>query len=392
MENYKIFDELINGKLDDISAKDLFSRLASDDEQRLEFNSYISVTETIKANLDTFQPSSELRNRIYDKAGINMKLIDNPLNNKSASTPGFWNSRMFTGISSGLVSGVIVYLLMQFIGLPIYMKNYVNSDEFANTSQNKSIPVSDSRELLTRHVKEQKPIIKYIYVYKDKENNTESDNSLNNNYEKTTSIDLSNSMKNNSVFMNNSTNKTRFIDNFANFKNNSKELYDISYLNDNSRISVEFGSSLNWNISQETLYPAEINKFNTLAFTVFYKFNEFIKVGANVKQETFFTEYSGTEDIGSIYNYRQNSNLTTYSAVVRTFTTVYDLFKPYFQASLGVNESGIVIRPQFGFEYQPYEKVNVNIGIDYSYFRFIHQNSWFTADKVGINYGISYNF
>jgi hypothetical protein len=389
MENFEIYYDLINGKLDDTTAKKLFSSLATDDEQRLDFNSYRSVSETIKNNLNTFQPGAELKNRIYAKAGVNMMLLDNQVPTHLSSNPEFFGSKIFTGISSGILSGVVVYLLMQFVGFPSYLKNYSNSFAEKSFAKNKTIPVSESREIASDNKIIQKPIIKYIYVYRDNEKILESNNL---DFNKTQNPSIKDVIEIAKIKEFSHPKNSQFIEN-SNIKSlNQNDIFDLSKTPDNLGLSFEFGSSQNWNIPRETLYPTEINQFNTLAFTVFYDINDFIKVGANIKQETFFMQYSGTEDIGSIFNYRQHSNLTTYSAVIRAFTGGYDIFKPYFQASVGANESGIVLRPQIGFEFQPNDNVSVNFGFDYSYFRFIHQNSWFTSDKVGINYGISYKF
>lgn len=391
MENYEIYNDLINGKLDDTTAKNLFSSLASDDMQRMEFNSYMSVSETIKTNFDSFQPSADLRNRIYSKAGVNSQLFDNQLPPAPKSAPGFWGSKLFTGIGSGLLSGIVVYLLMQYVGFPLYMKNFSNALATNNNAQNKIIPVIESKEFSTDSLIKQKPIIKYIYVYRDKENLNSTGN-LDNNSQNFASINISKIDKKIAFSNIKHANQSMLNDNFGIKATNQNAVYDLSNITKNLGLSLEFGSSVNWNIPQETLSPAELNRFNNLEFTVFYNLNDFIKVGANIKQETFFTEYSGTEDIGSIYNYRQHPNLTTYSAVVRVNPFDYEIFNPYFQTSFGANESGIVLRPQIGLEIQPTNNMSFIFGIDYGYFRFIHQNSWFNAGKAGIDFGISYKF
>jgi hypothetical protein len=273
------------------------------------------------------------------------------------------------------------------------MENFTNSLALNVAAQNKNIPVSDSREPFADNKKEQKSVIKYIYVYRNIEKPAKTDDSDNLNFSQNpASIDFSKIEGKNPLSGNNSELESQFIENPGIKAINQNEIYDLSKIPAHSGFSFEFGSSVNWNIPQETLFPSEMNRFNNLAVTVLYELNDLIIVGANVKQETFFTEYSGTEDIGSIFNYRQHPNLTTFSAVVRTNPFGYDMFRPYLQAAIGANESGFVLRPQIGLEIQTNNNLSFVFGIDYSYFRFIHQNSWFNSGKAGINYGILYKF
>jgi len=72
------------------------------------------------------------------------------------------------------------------------------------------------------------------------------------------------------------------------------------------------------------------------------------------------------------------------------FPFKYDNIQPFLQLGAGANIGGYVLKPAAGIEYELLSGTTFLFGVEYSLFRFSHQNNWFNASKIGFNYGISY--
>jgi hypothetical protein len=156
-------------------------------------------------------------------------------------------------------------------------------------------------------------------------------------------------------------------------------------------ITVGFNGSAVWDTPKATIPSNYVSPFSNLCISVNYALSPHFRIGLEARQESFYTEYTGTEGV-IVYLYKQQSNFATIGADIRWLPLSLSLFNPYLGFSTGANVAGVVLRPDLGLEYQVYSDIGFMLGFEYSYFLFMHQNTPFHTGKVGLNYGVLITF
>jgi len=392
MENSEIFIDLISGNLDDDAERQLFSELSMNDDLRADYKCFTSVTDTINRHIDSFAPTSALKSRVYAKAGIALPSDFPPPAAVTAPKTAFLSSGLFKSIFTGAatLSATIIIMLLFF-----QPKNHIT--ELANNSgitpnqSNGQYPMTNSFESNNGIAKpEVKEVIKYIYLKskneakssENKENNSEPVTFEANRYLSAETQLLS---ENNVIANNNLNHKELHYNipsgNFPDFLTGlaASHLFDL-----------ELFSSASWNIPKDKINPLSFSKLNNMGFNILYGVSDDFRLGAELKQETFYTEYTGTEG-NKTYQYFQQPNLTTISLVAKYYPYNISFLRTFARLGLGFNTAGFVIRPSLGLEYFANYNISMQLGIDYGYFNFMHQNQRFGTGKAGFLYGVSYH-
>jgi hypothetical protein len=152
-------------------------------------------------------------------------------------------------------------------------------------------------------------------------------------------------------------------------------------------LSVEFRGSSYWNLPYTYIQPDKYMNFKNTSLAVFYNLADDFKIGAEVRQETFYQQF---ED--SVFLYEQQPNFFTGGLSFRYMPFDFGKFYPFIQGTIGYNSAGLVARPMVGFEFRPYPDINFMLGFEYSYLYYKQGNRNFGANKLGLNYGMSYCF
>lgn len=387
--------DYINNTMNKEQELGFFAELTINDDLRNDFNSFIKINTAMKSSADQSIPPSSVTNSIFGSLGFESPVTDSPKpisNTKSL----FSVSHILVGVSSSIISFILLYLLLNvFNSSGISTSNKI---DLSNKFKRDIHAVYTDNLLKSNQLSEQSSIEKpkekiiYKYIYADKPDNLRNSEIEDINIDKKNQY---NYLSETQPAITNSINKIRVNNNQSITEiTNSDHIYlgAINKMISSDNYSLELKTSVSWNLPKETISPTSFNKLNNLDITALYKFNDYIKAGLNIRQETFYTEYTGYESDGSLYRYRQQPNLTTFSGLIRYTFDKYLFFKPIVQLQAGLNSAGMVLRPTIGFEYQIIPELSFIMGLDYSYFRFSHNNQWFSSNKLGLNYGMMFTF
>jgi len=114
-------------------------------------------------------------------------------------------------------------------------------------------------------------------------------------------------------------------------------------------------------------------------------------VGIDMRQEYFYQEYEGLER-GVNYKYMQHPNLFSTGLVAKLRFMEISGLNSFVQAYLGGNEAGPVGRMMYGLEYSPSSDYHFILGVEGSLLGYYHGDQYFYTPKIGLHYGIGFNF
>ncbi|MBI5326019.1 MAG: hypothetical protein HZB41_12235 [Ignavibacteriae bacterium] len=370
--------DFIDGELPEDEERELFSMISADDSLRAEYKSLLGITNTIKSSAAYYSPSTELKASIYGDLNISVP---------SSHIPA--PVKFLQGTKWHLLSGGIGALLASSVF--IISTNTLSTDN-KNISSIKSdkppiVNLIDSPKMESK--------LNKIILTKGTHNiipktHPEKVNLITKEipeYNNMNLIAMSEPVIN---FQNNiRTEKNLSNDNIA----PSELSYNIAYLKkDDLDISIEARWSLNWNLPKESIQPAKANEFNNLGFDVFFNVIDNLDFGINIRQETFFVKYIEFVSNDMKYEIEQNPNLTSYGLSIRQkFLTENDL-QLLAQLNFAVNNYGLIIRPSAGILFKINDSFALVENLEYSNMFFTHNQNWFNASKIGLNFGINYKF
>jgi hypothetical protein len=155
-------------------------------------------------------------------------------------------------------------------------------------------------------------------------------------------------------------------------------------------LAVEFLGSDHLYFDNPTVSPLFIPGFHNKTLGITYKADEYITVGISARNENFFLEYDGTDNLGMPVHYQQQPNLLTFQGDVRFVYGNSSAVEPFTQISAGGNNYGYVGRATAGLRIDPTDKLAFILSFEYSSLWFRHQRTIHRAGKMGVNYGIQY--
>lgn len=383
MINDELILDYINGELSRENEKKLFTQMAYNDELSLAFKDYLLIKNELESDSFKFYPSDTLSKNIFANSGF--KVIDDKKISKN-----FVKTNKYLNYILSFVLGAIVFTFINYVFIDKYttaLDNYkYNTSQIINDNQH-TLP----KKIIEKNISKNKKILKstfpkVISISKNNviiENTNLSKDTINNNIvEKLNLSEFRNTQLNKRVII--ETNRLKEIKNI----NNNYELWTKNKEKDN-KIALEFTKNESWNIPVEKINPNKFNTFNKTGISLFYNFNSNFKAGVGLKQETFYLEYSETNNDTNIY-YQQQPNLTTYSINARYLFNKTSGIKPLIGISAGGNKAGAVIRTSLGFEYDIVNNFSILLNAEYSLFLFNHNSEIFNSSKICFNYGLVY--
>lgn len=380
MNKYEIYESMMKGKLGEEAEKKLFMELATDDEARLEFNSYRAVAKSVEKNAVTFTPSAALKSSVFAKAGMQVPAGAGT----GAVSGGFFSGKLFTGVLSSVASAVIVYLMLNIMG-----DKEIRKIPESRATKNE-IPVTESIEAgeATPEIRE---VVKYVYIPLGSD--SKQDGSIIDS-EPTENDDLVNYkvIESGKYFQQ--------VKELNSGPNNNPPVQlgnpvpvSIPQINGTDKFYVGFEDSQNWNLPKESVTTGAPGNFKNNGLFIGYNFNENISMELLVRRESFFTEYRHTEQDGSVYQYSQHPEFTSYSLAGNYKSNkLVGGFGLYGRAEIGFNEAGYVLSPGAGIKFSMNENVELVLGAHYRWFLFSHQGNLYNSRKAGVRYGINYSF
>lgn len=380
---YEFFDNALSPEQE----ASLFRQIAEDENLRAEFKTTLALENSVKSYRNSASPSLALGSGIMAAAGYGT-----PIPTAVPKAP-IWKSaiKYSATVLATAVSTFLIFTAMQNnngVNSENLKQSVANNNKFNGPSSIEAAnPIKKDEGL--KPINHEKTVVKYIYADAKANSNdaiqpeaTELDNAE----IKANSIPV---LSNSQITPNE---EIRFYRaNIAEIENNNLE--EIKYLSDEflSDFSFEYNNSLNWNFPKESISPKEYSKLNNMQFSLFYDVTEDLKIGASVRQETFFSRYEETDNRGRIYKVEMQPNITSYGLSVRY--DVLDLLGIHFlpQLSFSFSSYGQIYRPGLVLQYGLMDKISINSMLEYSYFQYSRQNLQFDAKKASVSFGINYH-
>ncbi|MBI5324338.1 MAG: hypothetical protein HZB41_03510 [Ignavibacteriae bacterium] len=401
MDYTKLIHDFMDGTLEGTEEEQMFFQFSSNDELRAELKQQIAIRDAIRNDTRAFTPTANSTVGVFSALGFNppSTVVDSILPAGNAAKPGFF-TKYRQGFISAAVSIVGTAALFLLLMNPFGEKNTAQTNNNKQSyAQTQTLPESmpnvqsfsnDVPKTEVRYITK----VRYIDVprYVDLQPvQSISDNSVTSIADnETASSDLTSadldSHSNSEFSMINNSNKIPELG----YETKNDFLNNLNFSNDQLGLSMELRGSMYWNLKKETINPYQFNKFNNSALALYYNMNDNFAFGAEVRQETFFQKYTSLNDDST---FEQQPNFTTYGINLR-YSAPYDYLgiSPFGQLSGGFNKAGIVYRGMLGLKYSPYYNITFTVGGEYSGFRYYHNNKGFVDSKIGLNYGVMFNF
>lgn len=380
---YEFFDNALSPEQE----ASLFRQIAEDENLRAEFKTTLALENSVKSYRNSASPSLALGAGIMAAAGYGTPIPP------AVPKGSIWKSAIqySATVLATAIGTFLIFSAMQ-------NNNGVNSENLKQSLANNnkfngpsSIEVANpiKKDDDSNPISHEKTVVKYIYADAKENSNNEIQAEamqLDNSVIKTNQVAV---LSNSQIVPNGNISFDRAF-NSPLEQNNFEKL---TYLSDEffSDFSVEYNNSLNWNFPKESISPKQYSKFHNMQFSLFYDVTEYLKIGASVRQETFFSRYEETDARGRIYKVEMQPNITNYGLSVRY--DVLNLLGIHFlpQLSYSFSSYGQIYRPGFVLQYSLMDKISINSMLEYSYFQYSRQNIQFDAKKASVSFGINYH-
>ncbi len=420
MNSIELFEKFATGEITDTESVDFYSALSINGEMRAEFQSFMNVSKSLKTASTAFAPSIESKSRIFERAGFAMPInAINSANNAITTVP---KSKQYSYIGYGLLSGSIItaIIFLLFINNQVnsfnknnYSDNYpsIKNDninevvaDYPNSKNNYSVPYNSTA------IKSNELSNKYSNDFSNRINNKNNSYSEQNTKANNTGITPipEAEPKSNVIDESSDVHKNTEINYIIDKSNTSSEIINSrpKYYSSIQKLShdlphnvfnelsyiIEAKNSFAWHSNQSKVDANKLSPFNNFNIAVYYELSDNVRLGAEVKQETFLPEYTGIESNGYEFRYAQLPNFTTFSIVSRMLPFNFAGFKPFAQIGFGFNRGGYTAKPEFGLEYKLSKNIALITAFEYTHFWFFHGSNWFNTKKIGVSYGLSYKF
>jgi hypothetical protein len=438
MENTKIIQDFLDGKLDESGEDTFFNEVASNKESREVFKSYLAIELALKNDSKTFIPPLSTTTGLLTRLGF---AIPGAIAGGAAVTGlgKFEFLRNFTqGIYSALVSAAVTAVAI--LGyIHVTDSNKETETKIINKSEavsNQISPIPDksaqtpvntqlNNQGMNNLAQSQKPIIKYVYITKkesissDKNNtpliNDDKSGSLNNEVIKNDVAVLNEKNKNEQIISNDDQSLNKKVNNFEksslftsplnnenirfNQENNfprlkgNNENYTFGNFNifKNSGLGIEIRGLQDWSLKDPAVKESSVPKFNNMGLSLTYKVTDNFSIAFDGRQEYFYQEYNGIDESGNTNLYQQFPSFLSLGLGLKYNFLNYENVSAFGQATFGGNEAGLIGRTMIGIEFLPKNFYTFFIGLEASMMNYYHKDNRFQTSKIGLNYGIKFN-
>ncbi len=406
------YNELIEGYLDGTLSpaeeEQLFTALSSSEELRTELKQSIAMDKELNKRVSAFVPTSAATMSIFTQLGIGTAAGATAGAAAGAALAGKGTLISFLAAhSTAIISSLVAIALTAGSFLAFYNppdENAVTSNtqqeqqiNYLNNSHNNQVPVvislSTDRESSTPARVD--TVIRYVTreTYGDKitdDFNTEPKQEITSEQEKDEDIAL--------LQWSETANATQLQSDYGSalmYPSLSQAEYspmEISYDNKKKGISFEVKGNGYWAIPAPDVPIYEAPALANMQLSALYSFSDKFKAGVDLRQENFYQKFRGTNEIGEEFEYKQYPNYYTISLMGRYSFWSNQMVGTFAQGTLGGTATGGVGRLMLGLELSPYSNLSFLLGIEGSMLIYQHQNNIFTSPKIGLSYGVAFNF
>lgn len=414
MEYSSLIQDFFDGALDDSQECALFYQAASDETVRSEFKSYISIDMAFKRDSMKLIPPPSSTSGVFARIAFPNTASGNisPRNEHNSTKTNFFKKHyqnIITGVISSIVTALILLLFLNFPG----SKNST-ADIKSNNTPDKLNSISPIPNVIQsgQNFDNKNADLNQSDINNNKNNtrihNIRKEYNINGNSNPEDKTELSipdhTTLQNETELISTSKSEIAYspsdfnsitnhitTDGILPIKNNLQLQPQINS-NNLIGISIEFRGLQEWSLNNPTLQESSVPKFNNSMIALFYSLTDNIMIGIEARQEYFYQEFTGYDGMGNRLKYKQFPSLASMGVDFRyRFGEIYGI-RPLIQLTFGGNKVGYIGRSQFGIEFSPYKNYSFILAGELGVLNFYHDNSWFTASKFGLNYGIRFNF
>ena len=400
MNDIEVIIGFQENKLNEVDEQIFVNRLASDNAFREKYKCYMAITTTLNNDLQATELPLNAKENFFKSIGI-IPAIQTPkasFKDKLFARKG----AIFAGIGSSILSIIATILILNSLNngknntLPTQniINNSTNSSNLTainknNTPQAANIPSIAAYEKVTK-TKQSKSNLNIINEPKNIDNNditilkTETANNSVSEIQKLSPSPIEPANNLSAYNLGNLNNRHNApavnqllqpVNSTFNQAANSSDFF----------ISIEHAVMLNPQNMKVQNYKD--SPYNNLCLSINYNLAPAFTAGVEVRQESYFLAYSGSEGVNANYNYYQHSNFTTFGIKATYQPAGWSGFNPEIQLGIGLNKAGPVIRPMLGIKYEPISTIALHVGVESSLFMFRQSARWFSSSKYGITYG-----
>jgi hypothetical protein len=410
MEYSEMINDFVDGKLNSAEEDNLFSMLSADQDMRHELRDSIRMEKAFSNDAGSIAPSAAATVGVFGSLGIvppgvNAAPMPTGWARFSGSITKFSNVIISSAVSS-LVTAVIILALLnpwgdnknegiQFNGNASKYSSIAERD----TDSKNMIPTSKSSSEEDVVVKELPPVKERI-VYKYIERPT----SVNEKQEGTTLVyndiaQIEEIRKYNEKEVAYSLpqfdgvkpiNVDGGLPDFADLGSYDPMVSNVVIPSDLG-ITAEIRGNHYWSFPKAQLGYSTTPLFNNTSVALMYNVDNKFSAGIDLRQEYFYQEYEGMEDDIN-YKYIQHPNYLSYGLTAKLRFLEFDYFNSFVQAYLGGNQAGPVGRLIYGMEVSPGSGYRFMLGVEGSMLVFHHGGEYFYTPKIGLHYGMSFDF
>ncbi|MDA3844350.1 MAG: hypothetical protein PF588_08300 [Candidatus Kapabacteria bacterium] len=403
MSDIELYKDFVDSKLGDQAEQAFAEKFAYDQNFREGFKSYTAVTNSVRKNISKFGPSSAVTAGIFGSLGYGSAVAATATVSKFA----FIKGKLFSSVISAAAASLLTFLIVLNSGSgtelidtnelqdvtnnQVELKTTTNLEPTSSSSIDKNKEVSSITQANFRS-NTAKPIDVNndnvpVIIDKTEQNNRVSDNFSSESDQSETLIIPVDQIATLSSEPND-------INELITPKPDQNEYVQIPKNSQNKPLGLqlEIRSTAAWNLPKETIYPSNIAKFHNMSAMLSYKLSDNWSVGLSIRQETFFAKYKGTDENQRSVTYEQQPNLLSYGVDLRWSSDKIFGFNPYLGTAININSYGPVARGSLGGAYYLYPEFGITCELEYSKLFYQHQNNQFSAEKIGINYGILFYY
>lgn len=423
--NYKDkLPDLIDGLLPLDEEKAIFAQLAEDEELLFEYKALSSIFTTINTNISQYTPSNQVTDAVFAKIGIPSPTIEHQLtliDNRSKLNK-YSKASLALAASFALFLSISTLNKYSIIPLQISTKlNHIiskdNLEDIAKDNNNKLLNSSST----SKSFKSNLPI-KIIQTENNNVideldsqvlnneltseltlNQISLDNSVqladdnynlnDNDYESLSFLKQNNNPQSSIIANDEPSNSNNYFSEIPSAPNSVEFIENYARLNEES-FTIEIKNSIYFNTKKSDKPSA---KLNNIGLTILYQISDNFSAGVDFRDESFKLqtneEVETLSSNSSTINSQSNIALTSIGLAVRyNLKEKGDTFYPSGQVILAKNREGVVGRVNFGISFKPIPGLTTTAGIEYSNLTYSSSSISYNSPKLGLNYGLAYNF
>ena len=402
MEYNELINDFLDGALDSMQEDKFILLLTTSDEFRYEFKKSMALDQSLKADALGISPSAKSTMNVFSGLGFAPPSAVMPLN--AVKTGAAASLLTFLGrYSQGLVSGMVTALATALLFLLFYhpgtdrilVNDGLNRTEYAQLHEfNMPVPVINSSE--SDEVKKSDNGHKSSSGHRINRSlsveDTQSDNSAN--IEKPVNVATYREITQEKLLLRDPhvVNIGGRTVNLNSVSLNLPGILSHDGANYNKiGFSLQFLGSQYWGVPGSDLTSSINPRFSNTGIAVIIPIMNRLELTAELRQEFFFQEFSGTDEKGYRVKWSQFPNFMTFDAGLKYIFLTFDNWDSYVQFMAGGNKAGQIGRAGLGLQWAPNSNYKFLVGLEGSVFRYFHDGSPFNSYKIGLNYGILFD-